>query len=357
MSKKIKVTLLDKNTIRIDENAEKGDLIDLSSITNIDINQLERIISEGKDEVYARRLKEELKKQEELFNEKQENKIKVLLLEKEKELQAIHNKEIENERNKYKVLENSYNVLLYKKSYMKNKETGNELEVYCSSAVNNLMQIGFDNCSYYPDNKSVKSKGESKGTKGDAIFKIFMDEKHEGEPLASICIEIKNESVEPGSKKKNSSHYAKLNEDRIKKNCKYALLVSTLESENDEILPIQRIHEYPDMYMVRPAYLTTFLTIITSLTMKFKDIIVADKNNKLLLEEKAKFLLEFENFKQKYLDNPLKSLKTKIDVIKESAQSINKTCDEIIDNYIDDMKDNIDTLQSKIVKSYDKMNS
>ena len=46
------------------------------------------------------------------------------------------------------------------------------------------------------------------------------------------------------TKKKNADHYNKLDKDRKKKNCEYALLVSELEWDQPNDLPIKKVKEY-----------------------------------------------------------------------------------------------------------------
>ena len=66
--KEVKVILIDKNTLIIDEDAKKGDHINLNSLANIDLTRIETLISEGKDQVYKNKLDELSKRhQEELY--------------------------------------------------------------------------------------------------------------------------------------------------------------------------------------------------------------------------------------------------------------------------------------------------
>ena len=69
--KKISVIVKDKNTLVLDEDASKGDWIDLTSLSSIDTSGLEESISRGADKVYLEKLGQaqnqfELKKQNEI---------------------------------------------------------------------------------------------------------------------------------------------------------------------------------------------------------------------------------------------------------------------------------------------------
>ena len=54
------------------------------------------------------------------------------------------------------------------------------------------------------------------------------------------------------------------------------------------------------MYVVRPAYLMTFLNIITSLTAKFADIIM-DQENEVVFKTKFALMQESKDIKNTYL--------------------------------------------------------
>ena len=402
MAKEIKVTLLDKDTIRIEEEAKIGDYIYLNNLANIDTTAIEKLIQEGKDLVYQKRLNEEIEKskrasevekklaiaealtkqKDELQKEiaklnselsKKDSEKDFAILKKEKELKeefSLEKDKLEKDyqdklskaNEEFNAINTELGILKATKVRLNNKEIGEDLEGYCNDVVNNMMQIGYDNCTWYKDNQSIKEDGEAKGTKADFIYKIYLDNTHNGEPLSSICLEMKNEALESNNKKKNSDHYKKLDTDRNKKECKYALLVSNLESDNDNILPIYKVNGYHDMYVVRPAYLTTFLTIITSLTMKFKDIITASENQALDLATKNEFIAEYDRLRNTYLDKPLKALQDELENIRkasitviDAATKINLACDNIVRRYINEISDKLEKYQSAMIKSYKKL--
>ena len=95
---------------------------------------------------------------------------------------------------------------------------------------------------------------------------------------------MKNENPESKTKKKNADYYKKLDSDRTKKNCEYALLVSELEMDKFNDAPIVKVTDYPKMYMVRPPYFIAFLSIIESLGKKYKDLL--EKVNKEIAKMK-----------------------------------------------------------------------
>ena len=56
--KKIRVTVESKNKLVLDEDAQKGDFIDLSDINSVDTSSLEAALSKGADKIYLEKLKQ-----------------------------------------------------------------------------------------------------------------------------------------------------------------------------------------------------------------------------------------------------------------------------------------------------------
>lgn len=141
------------------------------------------------------------------------------------------------------------------KSKMTTKMVGETLEQHCEQVFNSARAMGFPNAYFEKDNDA------SGGSKGDYIFREPMEENQES---VSIMFEMKNENDETKTKHKNEDFFAKLDKDRTAKGCEYAVLVSTLEPDNDfynaGIVDVS--YKYPKMYVVRPQ---CFLPIITIL--------------------------------------------------------------------------------------------
>ena len=259
--------------------------------------------------------------------------------------------------------EDTINLLQRQKASLNVKQTGEDLESWCNNEMISYMQNGFINCTWQMDNTVIKEFDENKGSKADFIFKVFVDEKHNEEDLlTSVCLEMKDENPDSVSKKTNADYYKQLDKNRSKKGCKYALLVSNLETEKANDIPIYKVNEYQDMYVVRPAYMMTFLNIITSLTMRFVKIILDDKNETFELKKKNEFFDEFEKVKSTYLDKPLETLTKEIEGIRKNNESIIKAangideiCSKISRSYINIIEDKINKFEDAIVKNYRKL--
>ena len=103
------------------------------------------------------------------------------------------------------------------------KMIGESLELYCSNQFNSTLRSLMPNAYFEKDNDVVE------GSKGDFVFRDFDNETE----YISIMFEMKNELDNGGKKHKNEDFFKKLDEDRRKKQCEYAVLVSLLEPENE----------------------------------------------------------------------------------------------------------------------------
>lgn len=297
------------------------------------------------------------------------NQTEIALLNKDKEfeqklskIKEEHQAELNLKDAVIKEKEEQFTSLQRQRASLNVKQTGEDLESWCDHEVQSHMQNGLFNCIWEKDNKVIKEDGEVKGSKADYIYRIYASNEHKkDEILASVCLDMKDENPDSINKKKNSDYYAALDRNRIKKECKYAVLVSNLETDKTGDLPIFRVLEYPDMYVVRPAYMMTFLNMITSLTTRFADLVLADEDRKLEIKKSIEFKEEFDKLKNTYLDKPLEKLtkdlaeiKKNNDNILSAAKKIEDAYDSITRNYINVINDKINNFDVKIFKDYKK---
>lgn len=138
------------------------------------------------------------------------------------------------------------------------KDIGESLEQYCHDKFDEIRAFAYPNAYFEKDNEVVG------GTKGDFIFKDYADDDRENE-IVSIMFEMKNQKEDGDTK--NESHLKKLDSDRNKKKCEYAVLVTTLEPEsnlyNTGIVDVS--HKYPKMFVVRPQFFLTIIGLIKNM--------------------------------------------------------------------------------------------
>ncbi|HPN61231.1 MAG TPA: DUF2130 domain-containing protein, partial [Bacilli bacterium] len=209
-----------------------------------------------------------------------------------------------------------------------------------------------------------KEEGEARGTKADYIFKVYAnDDFQEVNLLTSVACEMKSEDPSSQNKKKNAEHYAKLDKDRNKKNCEYALLISELEWEQANDVPIRKVMEYEKMYLVRPPYFITFLSIIVSLGVKYQELLLAHNQEVLQFQEIQEIQDAFEKMKSDILDKQLERLDKEIKAINTNAnqianlsQKIIESTDKLATTLLDNIKKKIENFNiKKITKAIDKV--
>ena len=341
-------------------NEKEKELSNIKSSKDLEIEKLKNQLDSVNKLMLINIEKERLEIKEKYLNEI--NKLnQVIEINKSLHEKELLKKDIEYS-SKLKEKDDTINLLQRQKTALHTKQTGEDLEAWCDNEVKSYMQNGLFNCTWEKDNTVIKNDSEQKGSKADFIFKVYANENHkDDELLSSICLEMKDENPDSVNKKSNADHYKQLDKNRQKKNCKYALLVSNLELDKPNDLPIYRVNEYKDMYVVRPAYMMTFLNLITSLTNRFVELIENDKEAKIELKNVQELMGEFEKLKTTYLDNPLESLKKQIESIKKNNESIlkaSKNIDDSIDmitrNYLSIIESKLSAFDIKINRTYKK---
>lgn len=141
------------------------------------------------------------------------------------------------------------------KAQLSTKMLGESLEQHCEIEFNRLRPTAFPHAYFEKDNEVIE------GTKGDFVFRDFDEE---GNEIISIMFEMKNEADDSVNRKTNESHFEKLDADRKKKNCEYAVLVSLLEPENElynaGITDVS--YRFEKMYVIRPQFFIPIITLL-----------------------------------------------------------------------------------------------
>lgn len=157
------------------------------------------------------------------------------------------------------------------KAKLSTKMIGESLEVHCSNEFNRVRT------SMYPNAYFDKDNDASHGSKGDFIFRDYIDNIE----YISMMFEMKNEMDETATKHKNEDFFAKLDKDRRDKGCEYAILVSLLEPDNDlyneGIVDVS--YRYPKMFVIRPQFFMPIISLLTQASRKSieyqKELIIA----------------------------------------------------------------------------------
>jgi hypothetical protein len=136
--------------------------------------------------------------------------------------------------------------------------------------------------------------------------------------------EMKNESDDTDKKQKNESFFKKLDEDRTRKKCEYAILVTLLEADNElynsGIIDIS--YKYPKMYVIRPQFFLPMITLLRNAALnsiKYKSELASIKNQNIDI---TNFENELDDFKSKFSYNYDLASKKFNEAIKEIDKSI-----------------------------------
>lgn len=236
------------------------------------------------------------------------NKFQEAIQVKENEIAKLTGK-VSQEKNEATIrengLKNEYELLLkqkqdevnyYKdlKSKLSTKMIGESLEIHCNTEFNRMRPL-FPNAYFEKDNDV------SGGSKGDFIFRDFENNIE----YISIMFDMKNEMDQTSTKHKNEDFLKKLDDDRKAKNCEFAVLVSLLEPEselyNSGIVDVS--HRYPKMYVIRPQFFMSLITILVQTSKKSIDYQRQLAEARSQSVDVTRFEEQLKDFKDKFANN------------------------------------------------------
>lgn len=179
------------------------------------------------------------------------------------------------------------------------KMVGETLEQHCYTLFAQAQSMGM-----YPDAYFEKDNTVVDGTKGDFVFRDYI----EGHEYVSVMFEMKNEMDMTATKHRNDDFLDKLDRDRCKKGCEYAVLVSMLEQGNElyDAGIVDKSHRYPKMLVIRPQFFMPVLRILT------------EGSRKGYLEKQS-VIRELEQVRNESLD--LSRFQDKLDKVKNALNS------------------------------------
>ena len=226
-----------------------------------------------------------------------------------------------------KMLEREVDFYKDLKTRMSTKMLGETLEQHCALEFEQKLRSFYPNAYFEKDNDVVG------GTKGDFVFRDYAE--NGALEYISIMFEMKNESDTTSTKHRNEDFLKKLDEDRRKKGCEYAVLVSLLEPENELYNGgiVDKSHRYEKMYVIRPQFFVPLITLLVSTSRKSLDI------RKQLFEAQQQsidithFEEDIEEFKDKFGRNfrlASEKFQKAIEEIDNSIKHLQKIKDNLI---------------------------
>ncbi len=300
----------------------------------------EALLSQKNTEL-AQKEKEIAELKSQLQNASSEKKIAVMeaVAQKEKEVNEKNN--VINELNgkltlseketelSIKSLKESYETKLkdkdeqieYYKDFKVRQSTkmiGESLEQHCLNEFNSIRMTAFPTAYFEKDNDAKT------GSKGDFIFR---ETTEDGVELVSIMFEMKNEADETKTKHKNEDFFKELDKDRREKNCEYAVLVSTLEMDNDYYNTgiVDVSYKYPKMYVIRPQLFIPMITLIRNASL---NSLQYKREIKVMKEEQVD-IFNFKENLESFKNGFAKNFKDASDRFSDAINGIDKTIEQL----------------------------
>lgn len=205
------------------------------------------------------------------------------------------------------------------------KLVGENLEQHCQNEFNGVRASLFPFAYFEKDNEAVKDDDETKGTKGDYIYKDY--DSHGGTEIISIMFEMKDEQDVSTNKRTVESHLDKLDKDRKKKGLEYAVLVTLLEADNElynrGIVDVS--YKYEKMYVIRPQFFLPLISLLKSANMKA----VEAKRQLMVAQSQNVDITTFENDMNTWKDGWLRVMKNAGSKHVEGIEQINKAIKDL----------------------------
>jgi len=376
--KKVKVSIQDEHTLVLQEAGAKGDVVDLRTLheTDIDTSTIQGVVNSIKRDAFeaeVAKVRETLEQKTQLESQLKEkeyaDKAKDMLAERDVEIAELRAKltatetekklavteavgAVEKQRdqlagelklkdteaqiqasslkNKYEdELKNKDEMIAYykdMKAKLSTKMIGETLEQHCEIEFEKLRATAFKNATFGKDNDA------SSGSKGDYIYR---ETDEHGTEIISIMFEMKNENDETATKKTNESFLKELDKDRREKNCEYAVLVSLLEIDNELYNTgiVDKSHIYDKMYVVRPQFFIPIITLLRNAalnSMQYKSELALVRSQNI---DVTNFESQLNDFRDSFGRNyrlASEKFATAIDSIDKSIAQLQKTKENLL---------------------------
>ena len=307
-----------KSQLQSIEAEKKSELTSALAKKDQEIAQLNATIAQNDSKLQLALMEERTKAQQTVQQKESEISNLRSAVELEKKEAKIHEaaliKQHEEQQRMMKEQVDYYKDL---KTKMSTKMVGETLEQHCSIEFEQYIR------PMMPDAYFSKDNDAADGSKGDFIFRDFEDCTE----YISIMFEMKNEMDTTASKHKNDDFLKKLDEDRRKKGCEFAVLVSLLEADNDLYNNgiVNKSHLYPKMYVIRPQFFVPFINLLVQTSKKTLEY----KKQLILAQSKEVDVTNFENQLEEFKDRFGKNFRLASERFRTAIDEIDKTIDHL----------------------------
>lgn len=312
--------------VKLIQSEAKNELEKLNSQKELEISRLKAQLEarDGQAKAELDRLKSEFSAQ----RAKDQLDAEKLLSERDKKLAALE-EQIRTDKSEAKLelaeavaakdkeLAKKEEELEYYKNYktsLSTKAVGESLEKYCETEFNKLRSTAFMSAYFEKDNDARE------GSKGDYIFRDYSD----GVEFVSIMFEMKNEMDQTATKHKNEDFFKKLDSDRTKKGCEYAVLVSMLEADselyNEGIVDVS--YRYPKMYVIRPQFFIPIISLIRNAGMESVKWRLQLAETRQQNVDLTNFEANIRDFRERFTKNARNSVNQSNEAVKRIDEAI-----------------------------------
>jgi hypothetical protein len=146
---------------------------------------------------------------------------------------------------------------------------------------------------------------------------------------------MKNEADATIAKKRNDDFFKELDKDRNEKKCEYAILVSTLESDNElynsGIVDVS--YRFTKMYVIRPQFFIPMISLLRNASMnsmQYKAELSLMRNQNIDITNFEDNITKFKEGFAKNYDLASRQFKTAIDEIDKTMDHLQKTKDALL---------------------------
>ena len=222
--------------------------------------------------------------------------------------------------------------ILDQRSRLNTKLLGESLEQHCEIEFNRIRATAFPRAEFTKDTIAVSEEEDDRPTKGDYIFRECDED---GTEIVSIMFEMKTEQQDATRHKTNDAHLKKLDADRRKKSCEYAVLVSTLEPEselyNAGIVDVS--WQYEKMYVVRPQFFIPIIGILRNAALNaasYKSELAQMRRANLDVTHFEEALVDFQERFGKDFERAGKRYAEAIESIDKAIADLQKTKEKLV---------------------------
>ncbi len=226
-----------------------------------------------------------------------------------------------------KLKDDEINRLKDFKQRLSTKMLGETLEQHCEIEFNKLRATAFNKNVYFEKDNDAKT-----GSKGDFIYR---ETDEDGNEIISIMFEMKNEAEETIGKKRNEDFFKELDKDRSQKKCEYAILVSTLESENElynnGIVDVS--YRFDKMYVIRPQFFIPIITILRNAafqSLTYKQQLALERKQNVDITNFEASINDFKNAFSRNYDIASRKFTEAIESIDKSINQLQKTKEALL---------------------------